>query len=122
MSQRKVRPPTVWWDGDGGGIWDRGTRGPVTMVDRQLPTGRVTVLFTDIEGSTSLLRELGERYDHLLTEHFAVVRRVVAAHEGIELRTDGDAIFAVFVDAGGALSAAAEAQRELQHYAWPDDG
>jgi predicted ATPase/class 3 adenylate cyclase len=87
-----------------------------------LPSGRVTVLFSDIEGSTSLVRSLGERYDELLTEHFAIVRRVLDAHDGVEVRTEGDAVFAVFADAAAALKAATEAQRQLQAHAWPADG
>jgi len=94
----------------------------MAMSKRQMPAGRVTVLFSDIESSTALVRSLGERYDHLLAEHFAIVRRVFNAHDGAEVRTEGDAIFAVFADATAAVTAAAEAQRQLQGHPWPDDG
>jgi predicted ATPase/class 3 adenylate cyclase len=87
-----------------------------------MPAGRVTMLFSDIESSTALVRSLGERYDRLLGDHFAIVRRAFDAHDGTEIRTEGDAIFAVFADATAAVTAAAEAQRQLQSHTWPDDG
>ncbi|HEU4398338.1 MAG TPA: adenylate/guanylate cyclase domain-containing protein, partial [Actinomycetota bacterium] len=61
-----------------------------------LPTGTVTFLFTDIEGSTGLLQTLGDRYPAVLDEHAAIVRRAVADGGGVEVSTHGDAFFAVF--------------------------
>ncbi|HSL64855.1 MAG TPA: adenylate/guanylate cyclase domain-containing protein [Gaiellaceae bacterium] len=78
-------------------------------VRADLPTGTVTFLFTDVEGSTRLLRELGaEQYAAALAEHRRVVREASAAHDGVEIDTQGDAFFVVFATAGGALAAATE--------------
>ncbi|MEP7360995.1 MAG: adenylate/guanylate cyclase domain-containing protein, partial [Chloroflexota bacterium] len=80
----------------------------------ELPTGTVTFLFTDIEGSTRLLHELGaEKYSLALAEHRRLLRDALAHHAGVEVDTQGDAFFVVFADAAGALGAAAEAQRAL---------
>jgi len=62
----------------------------------ELPTGTVTFLFTDIEGSTGLLQTLGARYAAVLDEHAAIVRRAVADGGGVEVSTHGDAIFVAF--------------------------
>jgi predicted ATPase len=73
----------------------------------ELPTGTVTFLFTDIVGSTRLLHELGpDRYAEALAEHRRIVRDAVAAHEGTEVDTQGDAFFVAFPTAGGAAAAA----------------
>jgi predicted ATPase/class 3 adenylate cyclase len=81
---------------------------------RLLPSGTVTFLFTDIEGSTNLLRELGaERYRDVLSAHRRVLRDAFARHGGVEVDTQGDAFFVAFPTAGGALAAAAEGQRGL---------
>jgi predicted ATPase/class 3 adenylate cyclase len=80
-----------------------------------LPTGTVTFLFTDVEGSTKLLRELGEAaYADALAEHRRVLRDAVAHQSGIEVDTEGDAIFAAFPTAPGAVSAARAAQEGLK--------
>ena len=72
-----------------------------------LPTGTVTFLFTDVEGSTELLRRLGaERYAEALTEHRRVVREACAGEGGVEVDTQGDAFFVAFPSAPGAASAA----------------
>jgi predicted ATPase/class 3 adenylate cyclase len=79
---------------------------------RDLPQGTVTLLFTDIEGSTRLLHELGPgRYADALAEHRRIVREAAAAHGGVEIDTQGDAFFVAFPTPGGA-AAAAEAARE----------
>jgi predicted ATPase len=79
-----------------------------------LPTGTVTFLFTDIEGSTKLLHELGaEAYAAALAEHRRVLREAFARHGGVEVDTQGDAFFVSFPTAPGALEAAAEAQEAL---------
>jgi len=81
---------------------------------RELPAGTVTFLFTDVEGSTRLLHELGaERYADELTEHRRVLREVFDRHGGVEVDTQGDAFFVAFPTAPGALEAAGEAQRSL---------
>jgi predicted ATPase len=74
----------------------------------------VTFLFTDVEGSTKLLHELGaEDYATALAEHRRVIREAVAAHDGVEVDTQGDAFFVAFPTAPGALAAAAAAREEL---------
>jgi class 3 adenylate cyclase len=79
-----------------------------------LPTGTVTFLFTDVEGSTRLLRELGPaRYADALAEHRRVVRAAVGAHGGVEVDTQGDAFFVAFATAEGAVAAAREAMAAL---------
>jgi predicted ATPase len=80
---------------------------------RALPTGTVTFLFTDIEGSTRLLEELGARYARLLEEHRRVLREAFARHGGVEVDTQGDAFFVAFARAADAVAAAEDAQREL---------
>ena len=79
-----------------------------------LPTGTVTFLFTDVEGSTKLLRELGaERYAEALAEHRRLIRESSASHDGIEVDTQGDAFFLAFPTAPGALAAADEMTEAL---------
>ena len=73
----------------------------------ELPSGTVTLLFTDIEGSTQLLHALGERYPEALAEHRHLFRAAVAAHGGVEVDTQGDAFFCAFARADDALAAAA---------------
>ena len=82
---------------------------------RELPRGTVTFLFTDIEGSTRLLHELGaEEYAQRLAEHRRVLREGFARHDGVEVDTQGDAFFVAFPTALGALTAAREAQAGLE--------
>jgi class 3 adenylate cyclase len=81
---------------------------------RELPTGTVTFLFTDIEGSTRLLHELGDAYAGILAEHRRVLRDAFATHGGVEVDTQGDAFFVAFARATDALSGAADAQRALE--------
>src|SRR5947209_3953236 len=84
------------------------------MADRELPTGSVTVLFTDIEGSTRLIEELGEPgYINALAEHRRLLRAAFAAHGGVEVDTQGDAFLYAFADPVEALAAAAQGQEEL---------
>ena len=80
----------------------------------ELPTGTVTFLFTDIEGSTKLLQELcGDAYQRIQDQHADIMRRAVTAGRGHEVRTEGDSFFVVFPTPAGALRAAVTAQREL---------
>jgi class 3 adenylate cyclase len=84
------------------------------LVRPDLPSGTVTFLFTDVEGSTKLLHELGaEEYAQALAEHRRALRNAFAAHGGVEVDTQGDAFFFVFPTAPGALSAAASALEGL---------
>jgi class 3 adenylate cyclase/DNA-binding beta-propeller fold protein YncE len=88
----------------------------------ELPTGTVTFLFTDIEGSTRLERELRERYGEVLAQHQRLLRAAFAAHGGQELDTQGDSFFYVFPRARAAVEAAVEAQRALAAHSWPEEG
>lgn len=86
-----------------------------------LPSGTVTFLFTDVEGSTRLLHELGTaKFADALERHRALIRGAVATHGGIDRGTEGDSFFCVFTSAPEALAAAADAQRALHGQEWPD--
>src|SRR2546427_5867349 len=87
-----------------------------------LPTGTVTFFFSDIEGSTRLIQQLGERYPDVLLAHHTLLRNAVAAHSGNELRTEGDSFFKMIGSALDGCSGAAEAQKALAQHAWPDGG
>ena len=80
---------------------------------RQLPSGTVTLLFTDIEGSTRLLEEVGDGYADVLAEHRRVLRDAFTRHNGVEVDTQGDAFFVAFARATDAMAAAAEGQAAL---------
>jgi predicted ATPase/class 3 adenylate cyclase len=79
----------------------------------ELPAGTVTFLFTDIEGSTRVLQELGDDYARVLAEHRRALRDAFARHGGVEVDTQGDAFFVAFGRAKDALAAAAEARDAL---------
>ena len=87
---------------------------------RTLPTGQVTFLSTDIEGSTGLLQRLGDRYAALLAEVRAIIRSAVHRAGGREVDARADEYFAVFERATAALEAALEIDRTLRGRAWPD--
>lgn len=83
-----------------------------------LPSGTVTMLFSDIEGSTRMVHALGEAWPALLAQQRQVCREVWSRHSGHELATEGDSFFVVFADADDAVAAAVEAQRLLGSTAW----
>ena len=85
----------------------------------ELPSGTVTFLFTDIEGSTRLVKQLGERYGDVLVEHQRLLRRAFAEFGGQEIDTQGDAFFVAFRRARDAALAAIAAQRTLGAHDWP---
>jgi class 3 adenylate cyclase/tetratricopeptide (TPR) repeat protein len=86
-----------------------------------LPSGTVTFLFTDIEGSTRLLQQLGaERYATLQAEHHRLLRAAFQEYGGREVDTQGDSFFVAFPTATGAVAAAAQAQRAFAAHPWPD--
>ena len=87
----------------------------------ELPPTTVTLLFTDIEGSTALAERLGDRWPGLLADHNRILREVFAAGGGNELGAEGDALFVAFAGAGAAATAAAEAQLALASHDWPVD-
>ena len=89
------------------------------MVGRSLPSGTVTFLFMDIEGSTHVARSLGARWQDVVEQHQQMVRTAVRGHQGVDVRTDGDALFAVFPSAVDALAASVAAQRSLAEHVWP---
>jgi predicted ATPase/class 3 adenylate cyclase len=89
-------------------------------VPRTLPTGTVTFLRTDVEGSMGLVRTLGPDWDQVNATHMSIVRRAIHDHGGTSVRTEGDAIFAVFPEARAAVAAAIDAQRALHSHDWPD--
>ena len=86
----------------------------------ELPTGTVTFLFTDIEGSTRLLKQLGQLYDTVLSDHQRILRECFEAHGGREVDTQGDSFFVAFGRAGDAVASAVEAQGALARHSWPD--
>ena len=86
----------------------------------QLPTGTVTFLFTDIEGSTRLIQELGERFLAVLGEHAGIVRRALSEFGGVEVNTEGDAFFVAFRTPIDAVLAAVAIQRGLAARDWPE--
>ncbi len=87
---------------------------------RELPTGTVTLLFTDIEGSTRLLQQVGERYADVLAALRHVLRTVFHQWHGHEVDTQGDSFFVAFARASDAIAAAVAMQRALAAGAWPD--
>ena len=84
-----------------------------------LPSGTVTFLFTDIEGSTALLRELGDGYGEVLGQERRILRETLTAAGGQEIDTQGDAFFFSFARARDAVAGAVEAQRALAEQEWP---
>ena len=86
----------------------------------ELPTGTVTFLFSDVEGSTRLLTRLRGRYAEVLAEHRRLLRAVFAEHDGREVDSEGDAFFVAFVRASDAIAAAVGGQRSLASQRWPE--
>ncbi|HEY7832790.1 MAG TPA: adenylate/guanylate cyclase domain-containing protein, partial [Ktedonobacterales bacterium] len=85
-----------------------------------LPSGTVTFLFSDIEGSTQLLQALGDRYAQMLDDHQRLLRAAWTAHGGSEVNTQGDSFFVAFPTALAAVTAAIQVTRALAEHAWPD--
>ena len=86
----------------------------------ELPVGTVTFLFTDIEGSTRLLKQLRDRYAEALADHQAILRNAFSKHGAYEVDTQGDSFFVAFVRAKDAVAAAIDSQVALAAHAWPD--
>ena len=82
--------------------------------------GTVTLLFSDIEGSTVLLSRLGEQYGKALSDQRALMRAAFSASRGRELGTEGDSFFVVFESAADAAGCCVAAQRALAGHGWPD--
>lgn len=92
---------------------------PSPAISRGLPTGTVTFVITDVEGSTRLLLTLGEEYAQALEAHTSLLRAAVTDAGGTVVSTAGDSVFAVFPSARGAAEAAVAAQRSLHAHPWP---
>ncbi|HUF07528.1 MAG TPA: adenylate/guanylate cyclase domain-containing protein [Candidatus Binatia bacterium] len=84
-----------------------------------LPSGTVTFLFSDIEGSTRLAQLLEARWTEVLSQHRSLLRNAFSAHGGIEVSTEGDSFFVAFPTAAGAIGAAVAGQRALAGHDWP---
>jgi YVTN family beta-propeller protein len=95
--------------------------GTLSAAMTDLPSGAVTFVFTDIEGSTQLVRRLRDRYSDVLSEHQRLLREAFSAHGGHEIDTQGDAFFYAFASAHEAVLAAVAGQRALSGYPWPDE-
>jgi len=89
---------------------------------RDLPTGTVTFLFSDIEGSTRLLQAFGDRWPKLLERHHELLGQAFSRNHGEVVGTEGDSFFVVFRNAADALAGAIDAQRALTVEPWPSDG
>jgi class 3 adenylate cyclase len=85
-----------------------------------LPSGTVTFVFSDVEGSTALLKRLGDRYETVISEHRRLMRECFTPRGGVEIDTQGDAFFFAFPRARDAVVAAVEAQRAHAGHEWPD--
>src|SRR6476660_1238191 len=96
----------------------RGAEVSPVSASLDLPSGLVTFLFTDIEGSTRLAQLLGADYRPVLAEHRRILRHAFGAEGGVELFTEGDSLFVVFADASAAVRACADAQRALAANDW----
>lgn len=103
---------------------------PVGFVTRQLrearsadssdlPSGLVTLMLTDIEGSTGLVHEMGDEYPSVLDHVRSLIRALVGGHDGYEVDSRADEFFAVFADAGDAVEAAIDIQRAMGDTSWP---
>ncbi|MGD0852236.1 MAG: tetratricopeptide repeat protein [Acidimicrobiales bacterium] len=88
---------------------------------RPLPTGTVTLMFSDIEGSTKLLNRLGDQYAKTLFGQRDLVREAIAANDGLEMGTEGDSFYVVFESAIKAVQCCVGAQRSLSTHPWPED-
>ena len=94
---------------------------PSPHLEQDLPTGTVTFLFTDIEASTRLLQQLGDRYADVLAEHQRLLRSAFKENGGHEVDTQGDAFFVSFASAKDAVNAAIASQKAITGHPWPDD-
>ena len=96
--------------------------GPAGTTGPGLPSGNVTFVFTEVEGSTGLFRRLRDRYPPLLEEQRHLIRTAVAGHRGLDVNTGGDGLLLAFADAAEAVAACVDAQRALLAYPWPAEG
>ncbi len=90
-------------------------------MEQPLPSGTLTLLFSDIEGSTRLLSQLGVQYGEALSVQRSIVREEIRRWAGREIGTEGDSFFVVFTSASDAVEAALATQRRVASYGWPDN-
>ena len=96
--------------------------GAIVVAMAELPRGTVTLLFTDVEGSTRLLQELGrERYVDALEAHRRLLRAAFRRHGGVEVEMQGDSFHFAFASARDAVAAAAEGQQALASHEWESE-
>src|SRR6266542_1970975 len=93
---------------------------PPSGAEQPLPSGTVTFLFTDIEGSTRLLQQLGEKCATLLADHERLLREACKSHNGRVIDTQGDSFFVAFSRAVDAINAVVQAQRALAAHEWTE--
>ncbi|MEP6659426.1 MAG: tetratricopeptide repeat protein [Acidimicrobiales bacterium] len=86
---------------------------------RELPSGTITLVFSDMEASTRLLQQLGSRWGDTLSQHRALLRAAYRGHGGHEMGTEGDSFFVVFDSAADAVQACIDGQRALAAHSWP---
>ena len=94
----------------------------MTTHTRDLPAGTVTFFFSDVQDSTGLLQRLATGYREVLERHAEIIRGCLTAHDGIEVSTEGDSFFAVFLRVPDAVAAAGTIQQRLAAEAWPVGG
>ena len=92
----------------------------MTASEPDAPGALLTLLFTDIEGSTVMLERLGDAYIGLLDDHHRLIRAAIAASDGREVDTAGDSFFAVFPSASAAVQCAIAAQAAIAEHPWPE--
>src|SRR4051812_21024247 len=116
VARRLPRPRTL------AGMVIRRDASVVSEPSQTVWSGAVTMLFTDIEGSTQLARTLGAGWPAVIRDHHRILQAAIVANGGRVERTAGDSFFALFLDAAGALRAATAAQRALIIHDWPGTG
>lgn len=90
-------------------------------MSNQMPTGTVTLMFTDIAGHTAMWERMGNDFMLILEEHNTIIREAAAKYNGYEVKTEGDAFMLAFAKASDAVLCAVEAQVALVNHPWPED-
>ena len=116
------RSELAWTEAAAPAIGESARRGPDqrSRADESMPSGLVTFVFTDIEGSTRLFRRLKDDYASVLERHRKLIRGAVEPLGGVEVNVEGDGMFFAFGDAAAATGACVAAQRRLTAESWPD--
>jgi class 3 adenylate cyclase len=95
--------------------------GELDAMATKFPTGTMTLVFTDLEGSSELSEKHGAHFEATRMEHYEVLRAAVACHGGYEVETAGDALFVVFAEASSAIQFAVDAQLAMAAHPWPPE-